>query len=108
MSKQTIKCSTFRCFRHGDRRCCQGCREPCEYQCRNSPDKCKLVFAGESVHQACRPAYPPFDEAAAKDLFDQGLTDSEIGERLGVHRNTVLAWRKKNKMGTSPKEARKR
>lgn len=108
MSKQAIKCSVFHCWRTGDRRCCQGCKNPCEKQCQNSPDKCKLVYTGESVHQARRPAYPPFDEAAARALFDQGLTDAEIGERLGIHKNTVLAWRKKNKMGTSPKEARKR
>lgn len=44
------------------------------------------------------------DEVRAKELWDQGLTDAEIAEQLGMHKNTVFLWRKRNGIGISKKE----
>lgn len=36
------------------------------------------------------------DPVRARDLYDKGLLDPEIGAELGVSTNTVFRWRQKN------------
>ena len=113
MSKQTIKCSTFRCFRHGDRRCCQGYREPCEYQCSSAPERCGLMEGPAAPPpEPWNPSghkYRSFDPRAAWWLYNKGRTDCEIGDRLGVAAATITKWRSNEGIGPkrSPRKGEK-
>lgn len=42
-----------------------------------------------------RKEYKKLDKDKARELYDQGLSDRKIADALGVHKDTVAAWRKK-------------
>lgn len=92
MSNPTIKCSTFRCRRYGDHRCCVGCRDPCEDRCLNHPDRCKLVATSKARPLAENPQ-------RVLELYEQGLTDAEIADAMDVTAPAVCKWRQRHGLG---------
>lgn len=79
------------------------CPDGCEDRCLNGPERCGLSSRARKEPAARK--YPvSFDTCEAQRLWDLGYTDSEIGEALGVHRNTIYNWRVKSGIGKSRKK----
>jgi len=45
-----------------------------------------------------RPKGNVFNVAKALELYKQGLCDAEVAKGIGVHRQTIYKWRRKNKL----------
>lgn len=97
------KCRQFYCDHRGDRWCCKDFPDPCGNACLNHPDKCRLVETEE-------PPKPPeprrkrgIDENRALELWEQGMTDADIGEIMGLHKMTIYNWRHRVGLGRSKK-----
>lgn len=108
-TEQGRKCRQFYCDHRRDRWCCADCPEPCSNPCLNSPQRCGLVDEPKPPAYGNKAgiAYRSLDPAAAKRLYDQGLTDTEIGERLGCSTTTVQHWRKAEGLGQQYRRKKK-
>lgn len=97
-------CERFLCDEWKERVCCADCEAHrfCPNPCLNDPAKCGLLAGRKELdahlprHLAERVAGKPrrkMDKAQARELYDQGLTDTEIAETLGFALKTVQGWR---------------
>lgn len=43
------------------------------------------------------------EEKKRRELYDKGLNDREIAERIGVHQTTITAWRHRNNLPPNQK-----
>ena len=86
-----------------------------------SAEKCRFFRAGERIEperwaamaaqerlRAAEDQKPKIgkprkcDWDQARKLYDQGLSDEEIGQAIGCKRSTVCTWRKKNNLPFHP------
>lgn len=91
MAKPAIRCIQFRCYRHGDRRCCVGCTEPCDHICYNAPDRCGLSFEGKARPKPHRERFAQAETEVAR-LAADGVGASEVCRRLGLSASKVYTW----------------
>ena len=89
--KPALQCTQFRCWRHGDRRCCVGCPEPCDHICYNAPDRCGLSFEGKTRHSPRRSRFAEAKTEVAR-LAAEGIGASEVCRRLGLSVSAVYTW----------------
>lgn len=58
-----------------------------------------------------RPRLPPsnkkMDEVRARELYDRGLSDTEIGEIMGLSRSTIATWRNRRFLPCHTKASKK-
>lgn len=103
MSAAPRTCSRFYCDKVKARLCCADCRRRCSNRCANDPSRCKLVEEPAPPPPAygnkAGKRYRSFDPACAQRLYDKGLTDSEIAERLGVSAGAITGWRHNEGLG---------
>lgn len=52
----------------------------------------------EGLHKLGEPPHVPFNSAEAQSLYDQGLSDPEIGKRIGFSASVIWKWRQKNNL----------
>lgn len=88
-SKPTMECVQFRCWRHGDRRCCAGCQEPCDHICYNGPERCGLSFDPAAQEaEDCR---------QIREALEAGQSIEAISRHLG--RSSTYVKYRARKMG---------
>lgn len=98
----TRTCTRFYCDKVKARLCCADCSRRCDNRCLNSPEACGLLAAPEpppTLGNKAGKRYRSFDPAQAQRLYDKGLTDSEIAERLGVSAGAITGWRHNEGLG---------
>lgn len=101
MSAAPRTCSRFYCDKVKARLCCADCRRRCDNRCVNDPALCRLVEepAPPAYGNKAGKRYRSFDPARAQKLYNKGLTDTEIAERLGVSPGTITTWRHNEGLG---------
>ena len=72
---------------------------------RSRAEKKQMLLPGSSGRSPCK---MDAHEAEARRLYDEGLQDAQIAEKLGLSKVTVFEWRKKKGLPAHPKESRMR
>ncbi len=58
--------------------------------------------APQGTQTVIKRKYARLDKERAKALYDAGLGDQRIAQELGVHKDTVCAWRRRNGLPSLP------
>lgn len=101
--KPALQCTQFRCWRHGDRRCCVGCPQPCDHICYNAPDRCGLSSEGKARPTPHKGRFAEEQTELAR-LASDGVGAYEASCRLGLSRSKVYTWYRTHGYEVNPRK----
>lgn len=85
-----VKCTIFFCNKRHGKYCCALCPNPCDNQCLNHPDRCKLAKAGSPVTTKRQKLSEEQVIELRRLILEGKMSGEKIAEKVGCSTATVV------------------